>query len=74
VQVFCGRASMRLQLSSRPFAGTQTGACTRNDSWTIATVRFPAPDQCDVQTIDRYTTTHQACTAFLPADATRIVQ
>lgn len=64
VQVFCGRATTSLDVTSRAFSGDETGACTRNDFWTIATIRFTAPDQCNVETHDTYQTTAQACAAF----------
>ena len=64
VQVYCGRAGARLDVRSRAFGGRDTGACTRNDFWTIATVTFTAPDQCEVQMHDSYRETREACTAF----------
>ncbi len=64
VQVFCGRATSQIDLTSRPFTGDATGACTANDFWTVATVTFTAEAQCVVQTIDAYRTTDEACVAF----------
>lgn len=64
VVVQCGRASARLDVSSRPFRGRDTGACTQNDFWAIATVTFTAPAQCTVDTIDAYRSTAEACASF----------
>lgn len=64
VEIFCGRAIASLEMTSQPFAGNATGACTNNDFWTVATVTFSAEAQCTVQTIDTYRTTAEACTSF----------
>ena len=64
VQVFCGRATAQIDLMSRPFTGAETGACTNNDFWTIATVTFSNPAECTVQLIDSYRSTDEACVSF----------
>ena len=61
VQVSCGRASTVLDVQSRPFRGRETGNCSRNDFWKVATLTFFAPDQCNIEMIDTYVTTQQAC-------------
>ncbi|MCA9552594.1 MAG: choice-of-anchor D domain-containing protein [Myxococcales bacterium] len=64
VHVVCGRTTAAFDMRSRPFRGTDTGNCTGNDFWTLATVVFIAPDECEVQSIDAYRTTRAACAAF----------
>ncbi len=64
VQIFCGRATAELDLTSRVFSGAQTGACTNNDFWTVATITFSAPAQCAVQLEDTYRSSAQACESF----------
>lgn len=61
VEVNCGRGTNVLDIRSRPFRGNQTGSCSRNDFWTVASLTFSASDQCTVDRIDTYQTTREAC-------------
>lgn len=64
VAVFCGRAAPVLMEVSRPFGGTDSGGCSRNDFWTVASLVFTAQDQCSVQSIDTYRLARDACRSY----------
>ena len=61
VRISCGRSMPVVDLTSRRFGGGQTGRCSRNDFWRVATVTFTASDQCIVDLHDDYTTGRAAC-------------
>ena len=61
VQLRCGNDSPSIDLESRPFRGSETGECTGNDFWEIATFRMTGPDTCEVEIVDEYRSTRDAC-------------
>ena len=60
----CGRSELKLDTSSRPFGGHETGECTGNDFWEVATFVMTAADECTVTPSDTYRSTRDACLSY----------
>lgn len=64
VELRCGQATAALLESSRPFRGRESGSCSGNDFWTVASFVFTAPDQCTVTALDTYRPAREACRSY----------
>jgi hypothetical protein len=64
VRIFCGTTmgtTPTQTFVSRRLTGTDGGNCTSNDFWRIATITFTDRSNCTISTIDRYSTSQDAC-------------